>query len=257
MAAAAGQDGPRRLTTLLKLGVLAILGIGTVSLPVTLALVLSATGASDVLTIGTTPQREHASPAAAVERSRCVATHGYYALTFEGGPDAATTRRLVAVLERSRAVATFFDVGRDAARRLDLVELQRTVGQVASNGYSGTPLTALTPEQRIAELQATAHVLDYPNAWVRPPLGLTDAAVDADVRRSGLTPVYWTAADAGQVRPGGIIRLDERAEATLELVPRLVRDLRERGLCPGFLDEAPTAVSGANGVTFHVQAVKP
>jgi peptidoglycan/xylan/chitin deacetylase (PgdA/CDA1 family) len=272
MAAAARQpDGHGEgLATLLKLAALAVLGICAVSIPVTVALLLSTTGTSDVLTIGDGPQREHATPATAVTRARCEPERGYYALTFEGGPDAATTRRLVVALERSRAVATFFDIGGPAARRVDLVDLQRSVGHVANTGYSGTPLTELPREQRIRELQATARVLDYPNVWFRPPRGLTSAELDQAVRRAGLTAVYWTvdAADEGlpaaeiveralQVRPGGIIRLDEGSEATIDAVPEIVSVLRRRGLCPGLLGEAKATVKGANGIAFWVWAVKP
>jgi peptidoglycan/xylan/chitin deacetylase (PgdA/CDA1 family) len=242
----------------LKLAALAVAGISVVSIPVTLALVFSATGASDVLTIGAgRPQGEHATPAHAVARSRCVASRGYYALTFDDGPSAATTRRLVAALKDAHAVATFFDVGQRAAARPDLVELQRSVGHVAGHGYSHQPLSELTQRQRIAELQATARILDYPNALLRPP-GAIDPASEADVRRSGLTVVGWTvdaddtpaSADAIVrralgVRAGGIVRLHDGVEATVEAVPAIVEGLRERGLCPGFV--------AANGE----RAVKP
>jgi endo-1,4-beta-xylanase len=262
--------GHGRLFMRLKLAGLALLGICTISIPVTVALLLSTTGASEVLTIGDAPQREHATPATAVERARCEPERGYYALTFDGGPDPATTRRLVAALKRSRAVATFFDVGGHAARRVDLVNLQRSVGHVANNGYSDAPLTKLPREQRIRELQATARVLDYPNVWFRPADGLTSDELDDDVRGAGLTAVYWTvdAADerlpaaaiverAMQVQPGGIIRLDEGDETTIEAVPEIVGGLRERGLCPGFLGGAKATVEGANGIAFRVWAVKP
>jgi hypothetical protein len=109
----------------LKLAALAVAGVSVVSIPVALALMFSATGAPDVVTIGAgRPQGEPATPAHAVERSRCVASGGYCALTFDDGPSAATTRRLVAAPK---------------------------------------------------------------DALVRPP-----GAIDADVRRSGLTVVGWT-----------------------------------------------------------------
>ena len=273
MAPAEGQqrkhNSHRRLITSLKLAGLAVLGICTVSIPVTVALILSTTGASEALTIGTTPRRSHATPAKAVERARCTPERGYYALTFDGGPNAVTTRRLVATLQRSRAVASFFDVGVNAARRVDLVDRQRTVGHVANYGYSGTPLTELSQELRIRELQATARVLDYPNAWFRPPYGRTNDEVDEDVRRSGLTAVYWTVDASGAlptkaivaralvVQPGGIIRLDERREETIEAIPEIVSGLRKEGMCPGFLGRAKAPVKAANGTTFKVQAVKP
>jgi peptidoglycan/xylan/chitin deacetylase (PgdA/CDA1 family) len=260
----------RRLGKRLKLAGLALAGMCTVSIPATIALVLSATGASDVITIGT-PQRDHVTPAHAIAQLRCVPTSGYYALTFDDGPDPTTTPRLVAALSRSRAVATFFDVGQRAEDRPDLVEQQRGVGQVASHGYSHLRLTEVSSERRIEELQAAARALDYPNAFVRPPDGVTDPAVDADIRRSGLTPVYWTVdVDDAQpadpdaivqralaVEPGGIIRLHEGVEATIEAIPALVTRLSKRGMCPGFLERSRTTLTAADGVPFQVRAVRP
>jgi hypothetical protein len=187
-----GRNTGLRIGERLKLAALALAGVSMVSIPVTIALVCSVTGAPDV------PNR-----------------------------------------------------GQDAAARQDLVELQRSVGHVASHGFSHEPLTRLTSHQLVAELQATARVPDYPNALVRAPGGVMDAAREADVRRSGLTVAGWpidpgdrhASADAIvrralAVRPGGIERLHEGVGATVEAVPAIVDGLCERGLCPGFV--APT-----------------
>jgi peptidoglycan/xylan/chitin deacetylase (PgdA/CDA1 family) len=244
-----------RLIQRVELFALAVAGIVLVSVPVAIALLLSGPRTSSVVT---TPQLRHATPERAIARMRCTPERGYYALTFEDGPFAGTTARLVAALEDARAVGTFFDVGHRAGVRVDLVELQRGVGQVASHGYSHTDLTTLSSERRIGELRAAARGLDYPNALVRPPYAASSDAVDADLRRTGLTPVYWTV-DSGDVylpvdaivrralsvEPGGIVRLHEGTEATIEAVPKIVAALRERGMCPGFV--------AADGTT----AVKP
>ncbi len=250
-----------RRTKHLTLAGLAVLGLCTVSIPVTIAVVLSTTGASDALTFGRDqPVRHHASPARAVAALRCVPKRGYYALTFEDGPLTASTPRLVAVLRRANAVATFFDVGRRAAAHQRLVELQRSVGQVASHGYTHAPLPELSHARRAQELQQTAKVLDYPNAFFRPAYSVSSAAADADIRRSGLIPVHWTVdtvdtlhgpraivAAALRVKPGGILRLHEGADGAVAAVPGIVAGLARRGLCPGFLERTPT----------HVVAAKP
>ena len=255
----------------LKLAGLAVLGVCTVSIPVTIAVVLSATGASQVLSVeGLAPRHDHRTPVKSVLAARCVPEHGYYALTFDDGPSPRTTARLVSALKRARAVATFFDVGEKAAEFPHLVELQRSVGQVAGHGWRDRDLTELSAEHRIRELQATARALDYPNAFVRPPYGASSPEADLDIRRSGLTPVYWTidtgdaslprqliVARALQVRPGGIILLHDGVNATVEAVGAIVSRLRERGMCPGFLGETTTTVVAANGATFHVIAVRP
>ena len=242
----------------LMLAGLAVLGLCTVSIPVTIAVVLSTTGAPDALTFNRgQPVRHHASPARAVAALRCVPERGYYALTFEDGPVPASTARLVAALRRANAVATFFDVGRRAAAHQRLVELQRSVGQVAGHGYTHAPLAELSQARRVQELQQTAKVLDFPNAFFRPVDGVLSAAAAADIRGSGLIPVYWTVdtqdalrgtravvAAALRVKPGGILRLHEGDVAA---VPGIVAGLARRGLCPGFLARTST----------HVVAAKP
>ena len=264
--------GPRRrkLEKWLKLAGLGVLGICTVSIPLTAAMVLSATG-SDLLTIGNVSSKQHhQTPAKTVAGLRCVAKQGYYSLTFDDGPFPATTPRLVATLAKANAVATFFDIGRRAAGRQDLVELERTVGQVSNQSYSQPHMPQVSQARRFQELQMAAKVLDYPNVFFRPPFGDTSPAVDADVRRTGLVPVYWTVdaedarpstdevvARALSVAPGGIIRLHDGVEQTIGAIPQIVSGLRKRGMCPGFIAKTPNTVVGANGVVFNAIAVKP
>ena len=253
--------------TRLKLAGLAIAGICLVSVPLTVAVVMSATGGSDALTIGEIqPARQQSSAVAA----RCTARRGHYALTFDDGPFPATTPRLVAALERSGAVATFFDVGARAAAHPRLVVRQGSVGQVANHGYSHPDMVEVSEARRLQELRATAELLGYPNALFRPPNGEMSPEVRGDVRRTGLTLVLWTVDvyDAGlstdeivaralQVRPGGIIRLGEGLEATIEALPDVVDGLRRRGMCPGFVAPTQAEITAPNGATFNAIAAKP
>lgn len=249
----------------------AVLGMCTVSIPLTVAVVLSTTGASDLITLGSIdPKRHHITPAKAIAGMRCVPTRGHYALTVDAGPIPATSAKLVAALTESRGVATFFDIGQRAATHQDLVELQRSVGQVASQGFSAPRMTDVSQSRRYQELQAAAKALDYPNVFFRPPHGATNSAVEADVRRSGLTPVYWTV-DAShpalssseivdlalRVHPGGIIRLADGSRQTVEAIPEIVARQRERGMCPGLISTTKKDVVGANGRVFNAVAVKP
>ena len=204
----------RKLGKWLKLAGLAMVGLCTVSIPVTVALALSATGTSDLLTLGDmAPKQHHATPAKEVAGLRCVAKRGYYALTFDDGPSVDTTPRIVEALRKAKAVATFFDVGADAAAHPGLVELQRGVGQVANHGYSHSHLSQVSDARRVQELQAAAKVLDYPNVFFRAPFEEASAQIDVAVRSTGL--------DAGLLdrrypRRGGVHAGDHRACARRE-----------------------------------------
>jgi peptidoglycan/xylan/chitin deacetylase (PgdA/CDA1 family) len=265
------QPGLGTLTKWMKLAGLCALGICTVSIPLTVALALSATGASGVLTLGdVTPRHQHQTPAKAVANDRCVAKRGYYALTFDDGPLPATTRQLVTALAKAGAVGTFFDIGERAAAHQNLVELQRSVGQVANETYTAPDMTRVSQARRYQELQAAARVLDYPNVLFRPPFGKTSAAVEADVLHSGLTLVYWTVDAAGAglsaaaiaerallVAPGGIIRLAGDSAQSADAISSIVSGLARRGLCPGFVSSSKQDAVGPGGLLFHAVAVKP
>src|SRR5215213_3983094 len=129
----------KRWTKRAKLFLLSLVGISAMSIPVTVALLLAATAGGSPLTLGA-PTRvppARANPSRAIAESvKCSPTKGYYALTFDDGPYPATTGRLVTALKEAGAVATFFDVGERAAAHPDLVELQRTAGQVANHSYT-------------------------------------------------------------------------------------------------------------------------
>ena len=258
MSEATTSPRRHRLVKRLRLGGLCAVGICTVSVPVTAALGLSATGTSDVLTLGDLPEPAiHHTPDDAVAGLRCTARAGTYALTFDGGPVAGATDRVVAALTTAGGLGTFFDRGEQAAAHPALVDLQRGVGQVANGGYTGVALTRVSQARRVQELQATAKVLGHPNVLFRAPHGAWDAATAADVERSGLTMVRATvdategdvAGRALSVRPGGIVALREDSDATVEAIPAIVSGLRKRGMCPGFV-----AADASGG---HAQAVRP
>ena len=265
----------KRWTTRAQLLVLAIVGISAVSIPVTIAVMLSITTDEPLLELGapTRARTPRANPAEAIrEALKCAPKKGYYALTFDDGPYPETTKRLVGALAGAGAVATFFDMGQRVAARPDLVDRQRTVGQVANHSYTHPHLPTVSQERRFQELTETAEALGHPNPFVRPPFGETSPATDADIRKTGLVPVYWTTDTydwqkppvdvivkrALEVQPEGIILLHDGRENTILAVPRIVSELRSRGMCPGFLARTDkTVLSSYKNTPFNVVAVSP
>ena len=105
----------------------------------------------------------------------------------------------------------------------------------------------------------------------RPPYGEVDEQVRADERRLGLLEVLWTVDSqdwngagtdeivqaASTLQPGGIILMhDGGYQTTVDAVPRILRDLARRGLCPGRIAYTPRNISGV-GQIFHAVAVAP
>ncbi|WP_053753755.1 glycosyltransferase [Streptomyces sp. MMG1533] len=82
------------------------------------------------------------------------------ALTFDGGPDPVWTPRLLDLLRRHGARATFFLFGSQAARHPDLVRRIRDEGhEIGSNTYTGAALGEASSVRFSAELDLTQSAL--------------------------------------------------------------------------------------------------
>ncbi len=188
------------------------------------------------------------------------------ALTFDDGPHPLSTPRFLALLDRLDLRATFFLLGRWAARSPSLVKEIASAGhEIAVHGYDHRCLLARgvrgTYDDLARARDAIAEAGGEAPVWFRPPYGVMTAATAAAVRRLGLRPVLWTAwgedwtAQAtpesvyrtvlADLRGGGTILLHDSDvtsvpgswRATLGAVPRLVETCQERGLRVGRLAE--------------------
>ncbi|KUO20071.1 bifunctional polysaccharide deacetylase/glycosyltransferase family 2 protein [Streptomyces dysideae] len=82
------------------------------------------------------------------------------ALAFDGGPDPLWTPRLLDLLRRHRAQATFFLFGSQAARHPELVRRIRAEGhEIGSNTYTGADLGASSAVRSRMELTLTQMAL--------------------------------------------------------------------------------------------------
>src|SRR5512147_2548578 len=82
------------------------------------------------------------------------------ALTFDGGPEPVWTPRLLDLLHKHHAHATFFLVGAKAAQYPDLVQRIRAEGhEIGSLTYTGGDLGTASPLRRRMELSLTQTVL--------------------------------------------------------------------------------------------------
>ncbi|MEU7657876.1 glycosyltransferase [Streptomyces lincolnensis] len=82
------------------------------------------------------------------------------ALTFDGGPDPVWTPRLLDLLRRHQARATFFLFGSQAARHPELVRRIRAEGhEIGSNTYTGAALGEASAPRFSSELDLTQAAL--------------------------------------------------------------------------------------------------
>jgi peptidoglycan-N-acetylglucosamine deacetylase len=93
------------------------------------------------------------------------------ALTFDDGPDPMCTPRLLDILQKHNAKATFFMVGQAAARHPDIVEQVAGGGHVIGNhSWDHPSFPLITGRERRAQIRACAQAIaPYGQPILRPP----------------------------------------------------------------------------------------
>src|ERR1019366_8811995 len=118
-------------------------------------------------------------------------------LTFDDGPSAATTPRLLDQLKDFGIKATFFVVGRNIADTQGLAIIKRMAAeghQIGNHSYSHPNLTQLSATQIEQEIKKTEDLigsLDNGIKLFRPPFGFHNADVDRAAETLGYKSVHW------------------------------------------------------------------
>jgi peptidoglycan/xylan/chitin deacetylase (PgdA/CDA1 family) len=122
----------------------------------------------------------------------------HLALTFDDGPDRASTPAFLRVLAEHRVRATFFLLGAMLDRDPELGrEIVAAGHEVAVHGWHHSCLLWRTPAAVQDDLTRArdfiASVTGGRPRWYRPPYGVLTTAGWRSAVRLGLTPVLWTA----------------------------------------------------------------
>jgi peptidoglycan/xylan/chitin deacetylase (PgdA/CDA1 family) len=175
-------------------------------------------------------------------------------LTLDDGPDPATTPAVLELLARHGARATFFLIGGHLARCPELARQIDRAGHAMGNHtfrHRGLSFWCAGPHRiareidRCAEAARQAGVALAP--WFRPPVGMKNPFLQAQLAPRGLALVLWnargfdgTGRDARaalarivpQIRPGAILLAHEggrNAASRLEFVTLLLEHLTREG----------------------------
>jgi peptidoglycan/xylan/chitin deacetylase (PgdA/CDA1 family) len=181
------------------------------------------------------------------------------AVTFDDGPDRASTPAFLDTLATLRAPATFFVLGSMAADAHDLLRRIRDEGhELAVHGWTHRNHLRLTPGRVYAELARTADLVERVTGtrptWFRPPYGVLSTGSCLAAARLGLRPVLWTtwgrdweAAStprsvvdelrSGGLRPGATVLLHDSDctsapgawASALEALPGVIEECRAHG----------------------------
>lgn len=171
------------------------------------------------------------------------------ALTFDDGPHAVYTLKLLKILKQLHTPATFFVVGKQVEKFPTLVQLEVIEGhEVGDHTYDHVNLTQLSPDLVEYEIdrcdRAIKRVTGSSVRFIRPPGGDYNPAVLAAACRRGYVTALWTDDPGDWARvPGGVIlqrsldRLENGAilllhdgiPETLDILPQLINEARARG----------------------------
>ena len=129
---------------------------------------------------------------------RGLGTRHHIALTYDDGPDPASTPQFLSMLERHGVSATFFVLGEFVARYGSLVTEMSAAGhELAVHGWDHRCLVGKPPGQLSDQLRRTQHTVEdftgVPVHWFRPPYGVITGRGLLAARQVGLIPVLWSA----------------------------------------------------------------
>lgn len=170
-------------------------------------------------------------------------------LTIDDGPDAEDTPRILDLLDRHQARATFFLIGERAAKQPELVaEILKRGHEVGHHTYTH-PMGSFwcaSPARVRAELDNGLQSLRAAGAsprWFRAPVGIKSLFLGEALRQRGLHYVGWTvrsldtvSRDPEQVakkvadaaRPGSIVLMHEGPSVSPGMRVKAVEKVLER-----------------------------
>ncbi len=158
------------------------------------------------------------------------------ALTFDDGPDPATTPRVLDVLDRVGAKATFFVIVRKAEAHPELVkEILARGHAVGLHSYAHDRLFALRSERRVREdlergIAALEKITGEPPALFRPPIGHTNPTIARVAEDLALMTVGWSVSAHDGTAGANVERVVARVSSRLrDGAIVLMHDASERG----------------------------
>jgi len=187
---------------------------------------------------------------------KCGPRRPMVSLTFDDGPDADHTPRILDALAAAGVRGAFFMVGRQAESHPAVARAVAAAGHdVGNHTYGHRHLWTLGPGASVAEVdrgaRAIADAIGAAPPYFRPPWGAFNWAAYARAAQIGETRVLWSVRSEGWLEaspapqmathvvraahPGAIVNLHDRGghpstpEATGAALPQMIAGLRARG----------------------------
>jgi peptidoglycan-N-acetylglucosamine deacetylase len=174
----------------------------------------------------------------------------YVAMTFDDGPSAATTPRLLDILKQRNIKATFFLIGQNAAANPDIVRRILADGhEIGNHSWTHPQLSKLSDDRVTTEISKTQDAIKEASGFtptlLRPPYGAITARQREWIEsRFGLSIILWsvdpfdwkrpgasviTQRILSEVRPGAIILSHDIHKQTVDAMPATLDALAAKG----------------------------
>ena len=169
------------------------------------------------------------------------------ALTFDDGPNPIATPRILDILEKHKAVATFFDLGTCMRSYPNITKREKAIGcEIGSHTYSHKNLNNLTEKEIQDDINAAASIyentLNEKLRLVRTPYGNANNTVKATLDYAlinwDVDTLDWKTKNANSILKeirsyksldGRIILMHSIYNSTADAVETLVPELKNKG----------------------------
>lgn len=174
----------------------------------------------------------------------------YVALTFDDGPHATNTPRLLDILRSRNVKATFYVVGTNVKRYPHILKRMIAEGhEIGNHTVTHGNLTKMSPDQIRQELRTSHEAITaatgVPPKTMRPPYGAITASQKSWIRQEfgypsilwNVDPEDWKKPGSSVVasrlvngaRPGGILLVHDIHSASIDAMPQTIDQLLAKG----------------------------
>lgn len=179
-------------------------------------------------------------------------------LSFDDGPAGEKTSRILDILKENNSQAAFFCIGNKMPDNQPLLKRMTEEGHIIGNhSNSHHPFFPLfSSKKMLNELELTSQTCQditgfYPR-FFRPPYGVTNPNLKKAVLRGGFVSIGWSIRSydtvignedklltriLNRLKPGAILLLHDTSESTLKILPRLLKEIRNKGYTTIRLDK--------------------
>jgi peptidoglycan/xylan/chitin deacetylase (PgdA/CDA1 family) len=180
------------------------------------------------------------------------------AVTFDDGPVADKTDRLLDLLKQHQVPAAFFCIGNRVKENMPLVQRAHAEGHLVGNhSYWHGTLFDLLPagrvERELADTDKAIHAaIGLTPRLFRPPYGVTNPMIARVMKRKQYTAVGWSVRSFDTVtedraklldrvtrslKGGDVVLFHDHCESTLEILPAFFEHVGKLGLKIVRIDE--------------------